>query len=194
MLNDKQKITNYETLKHIEIVMQLLASIQNEIFKRMFSHDRSKLEAPELDMFVKYTDKLAGLTYGSDEYEQCRQEMIIDALGHHYEHNLHHPEHYLDGIDSMNLIDIVEMLCDWKAATLRHNDGDIHKSLEINAKRFNISSQLVNILRNTIPLLQSVYTSNTQKHLYSRHLWHCFDCGSGGMDGNFCSMCGSKQH
>jgi hypothetical protein len=26
-----------------------------------------------------------------------------------------------------------------------------------------------------------------------REAWHCFDCGAGGMEGNFCSRCGSSS-
>jgi len=188
MLTDKQKATNYETLKHIEMVMQLLATMQHEIARRMFSHDRSKLESPEMEMFEQFTDRLAGMTYGSDEYKQCLEEMKQSALGHHYENNRHHPEHFENGVEDMNLIDVIEMVCDWKAATLRHNDGDIYKSVEINAKRFNLSPQLVAIIRNTIPLLNRVYSARTQKYL--NEYWHCAGCGSGGMEGNFCSMCG----
>jgi hypothetical protein len=66
MLTENQKIPNWETLKHIEIVMQLLATIQCEIAQCMFSHDHSKLQTSELEMFKKFTDKLAGLTYGSE--------------------------------------------------------------------------------------------------------------------------------
>ena len=50
----------------------------------------------------------------------------------------------------MTIIDLIEMLCDWKAATMRHNDGNIRKSIEINAKRFNIDSQLTKMLENTV--------------------------------------------
>ena len=57
-------------------------------------------------------------------------------------------------INDMNLIDVVEMLCDWKAASARHNDGNLRKSIEINAKRFGIDSQLVRILENTADLLE----------------------------------------
>lgn len=39
---------------------------------------------------------------------------------------------------------------DWKAATERHADGDILKSLEINRVRFGISDQLAQILQNTV--------------------------------------------
>jgi hypothetical protein len=54
----------------------------------------------------------------------------------------------------MNLVDIVEMVCDWKAATRKHRDGNILKSLEINAKRFNIEPQLLSILHNTVRLFE----------------------------------------
>ena len=238
-LSDKQKATNYETLKHIEIAMQLLAAMQHEIARRMFSHDRSKLESPEMEMFEQFTHKLASLTYGSDEYKQCLAEMKQSALGHHYENNRHHPEffegnpkdddaiarcdnlvsalskmraHYPEDefaigqaidlaenykrslesdVNSMNLIDVLEMFCDWKAATLRHNDGNIYHSIEHNTTRFGLSSQLVNILTNTIPLLNRIYSRRTQKHL--NEYWHCIDCGSGGMEGNFCCLCGAKK-
>jgi hypothetical protein len=53
------------------------------------------------------------------------------------------------GIDGMNLIDLIEMICDWKAAGLRHDGGDIFKSIDINKERFGISEQLVQILKNT---------------------------------------------
>lgn len=57
-------------------------------------------------------------------------------------------------IENMNLIDVLEMLCDWKAASERHNDGNIKKSIEINANRFGLSPQLVKILENTINIIE----------------------------------------
>ena len=51
----------------------------------------------------------------------------------------------------MNLVDIIEMLCDWKSATQNHpeNPGDLKKSIETAAKKYNISPQLTRILYNT---------------------------------------------
>jgi hypothetical protein len=37
---------------------------------------------------------------------------MAPALKHHYENNRHHPEHFKNNIDDMNLIDLIEMLCD----------------------------------------------------------------------------------
>lgn len=42
------------------------------------------------------------------------------------------------------------MLCDWKAATKRNKNGNIRKSIEINAQKYNISPQLEQILENTV--------------------------------------------
>ncbi len=53
-------------------------------------------------------------------------------------------------ISNMTLTDLIEMICDWKAATLRHSDGDINESLTKNEERFNIDDQLLSILRNTV--------------------------------------------
>lgn len=58
------------------------------------------------------------------------------------------------GVNGMDLLDVVEMLCDWKAAGMRHADGDILKSLKINRERFNIEPQLYEILVNTVKRME----------------------------------------
>lgn len=56
-------------------------------------------------------------------------------------------------IRQMNLVSLLEMLCDWVAATHRHATGDIRKSIEINQRRFGYSDELKQILLNTLPAL-----------------------------------------
>jgi hypothetical protein len=141
-----------ETHKHIENVRKFTKVVTDKLTARAIEHDRLKCESPELEIFTEYTPKLAKSTYGSEEYNSFLKEMNV-ALQHHYANYRHHPEHFERGINDMTLIDIVEMLCDWKAATLRHNDGNLLKSIEINAKRFGISEQLTQILLNTAKLL-----------------------------------------
>lgn len=138
------------TKEHQKKVGEFLKVIIRELEVRAMEHDESKLQEPEKSIFDEYTPRLAGCTYGSDEYKQYLSEMDV-ALRHHYRCNRHHPEffHKDIGIGYMNLIDLIEMFCDWKAATMRHNDGNIAKSIEINEERFNISTQLTWILRNT---------------------------------------------
>lgn len=137
-----------DTEKHIAQVKTLLFEIIVKLGRRAGVHDGSKLNPPEKECYDLYTPQLKELTYGSDEYKRTLENMG-HALQHHYQVNSHHPEHYENGIGGMSLLDLVEMLVDWRAASLRHADGDIVKSFEINKKRFEISDQLAGILENT---------------------------------------------
>lgn len=148
----EQQATNYETMKHIREVGILLHKVAKELLDRADAHDQSKLDSPEVELFTEHTPSLAGLVYGSQEYTECRQK-LAPALAHHYAKNRHHPEHFKDGVNDMTLVDIVEMICDWKASSTRHHTGNIRKSIEINAERFRIGPQLVQILENTADLL-----------------------------------------
>lgn len=141
-----------ETKRHIRKVNNFLKEIIDELSARGKLHDRSKLSTAEAPYFEEVISELSGLTYGSPEYAACLGK-LKPALDHHYEFNRHHPEHFKDGISGMNLIDVVEMIADWKAASLRHADGDIMKSIECNQKRFNYSDDLKKILQNTIQYL-----------------------------------------
>jgi hypothetical protein len=141
------------TREHIDTVRVFLGKVVDDLMRRRQEHDASKLVSPEVEAFDEWTPKLKATTYGSEEYKGSLEAMK-PALVHHYAHNSHHPEHYPDGVRGMSLLDVVEMLCDWKAATLRHADGDIRKSVEINQKRFGYSDELKQILLNTLPLLE----------------------------------------
>ena len=148
-LTPEQKATNAETYKHIHRVRELLNHCISNLLLRSHKHDQSKLKSPEVEIFTEYTPKLKNTTYDSDEYKKYLKEMEI-ALDHHYKNNSHHPEHYKNGIKGMSLLDLLEMVIDWKAAGERHADGNIYKSLSKNIDRFNISPQLAQILKNTI--------------------------------------------
>lgn len=145
--------TNYdsrqETLEHILRVRELLYIVQNKLEARGFAHDQTKLGPNEKPIFDRVTGKLKGLTYGSYEYKASLKD-LGPALTHHYANNSHHPEHYQNGVDGMSLLDVLEMLCDWKAAGERHADGSITRSLAVNRGRFKISDQLHAILENTV--------------------------------------------
>lgn len=190
----EQRATNYETMRHVEQVRNLLNVVVRELLARGEAHDQSKMRSPEVEGFTEYTPKLAGCTYGSQEYEGYRKA-LGPALTHHYAKNRHHPEHFKDvndgeaahvrellnrlhglprphdpalteaiafvegarkqaesSVGNMNLLDLVEMFCDWKAATMRHDDGNLRKSIAHNAVRFGINPQLVKIMENTADL------------------------------------------
>lgn len=138
-----------DTLEHIKNVRKLLRFVLGMIEARMVLHDESKLQEPEKSMYDEFTPKLRGSTYGSDEYKGFLKDMGA-ALQHHYAVNPHHPEHYENGINGMSLLDLIEMLADWKAAGMRHANGSMTQSMEINRKRFGMSDQLYEIFMNTI--------------------------------------------
>lgn len=140
--------STHDTNNHILRVAYHAEGVANIIRRRCMNHDASKLESPEKEIFDEFTPKLKDSTYGSDEYKGFLAAMK-PALDHHYQENRHHPEHFENGVDGMTLIDLVEMLCDWKAASERHADGDIFKSIDINRKRFNLSDQMYSVLMNT---------------------------------------------
>jgi hypothetical protein len=145
-------VTDYDssadTLKHSQRVGELVVQVVKELLDRATCHDRSKTEPPELEIFDEYTPKLRDTTYGSEEYKGYLDAMG-EGLAHHYASNRHHPEHFTDGIAGMTLVDLVEMLADWRAATERHADGDMVKSLHIQRERFEIGDQLWSVLWNT---------------------------------------------
>jgi hypothetical protein len=152
-LTHDQKAIHFETWQHIYEVQKLLHKMQVELGRRALEHDQSKMQHPEAETFAEYTPRLKHIEYGSDEYRQCMKEMG-PAIKHHQENNRHHPEMHEGGVNGMNLVDLLEMLCDWKAATMRTKNGDIRRSLEIQRKRFGLSDQLMSILENTIPLIE----------------------------------------
>ena len=165
-------------VRHIFRVREYLSQFQEMLCKRGLEHDLNKLDKEELPFFEKYAPLLKTCKYGSDEYKKFLEE-LSPALKHHYKNNRHHPEHFKryvcngcfeiyyeefgrckkcgytqrqteTDISQMNLIDIVEMLCDWIAAGEQHEDGgDISKSIEINQKRFGYSDEVKQILLNT---------------------------------------------
>jgi Family of unknown function (DUF5662) len=137
------------TLEHISVVQRLLKLVIENLFNRAEVHDESKLFSPEVEIFDEVTPKLAALTYGSPEYNDMLKQMGV-GLEHHYKYNSHHPEHYKDGIKGMSLLDLIEMICDWKAATLRHKNGDLLRSIEQNQQRFGYSDELKQIFLNTV--------------------------------------------
>lgn len=136
-----------DTLVHIRQVQEYLGIFASELILRGTVHDQSKLGPEEKPSFDK-AKHLKEMAYGSDEYEESLQS-LKGALAHHYKHNSHHPEHYEDGVSGMNLFDLVEMYCDWLAASQRTANGSFQQSLEISFARFKFDPQLEKIFLNT---------------------------------------------
>lgn len=148
MIQDSIKETN----EHRVVVSEYTTRVSKLIHNRGMTHDLSKLDNPELEGFAEFGPKLKEMEYNSEEYKQSLKDMK-PFLDHHYENNRHHPEHHPNGISDMNLIDLVEMICDWTASVKRSPNGDIEKSIEMNQKRFGYSDDLKQIFINTAKIL-----------------------------------------
>lgn len=144
-----------ETQKHIEKVRKYIRFFTDKLTNRGVNHDAVKLESPEVEIFAEHTECLKDLEYNSPEYKEHLAAMKV-ALDHHYANCRHHPEHFANGVNDMNLIDLVEMLADWKAASERQHNGNLLTSIEQNATRFKMNDQLKQILLNTAKMLDEV--------------------------------------
>lgn len=143
-----------ETQKHVSQVRSFVSFFTTRLNIRCIDHDRTKLIEPEVSVFAELTPKLKSSSYGSDEYKEFLKQ-LGPALEHHYAHNRHHPEFFENGYRDMNLIDIIEMFCDWVAAAKRHDSGDIMKSIDLNKERFGMSDDIVDIFKNTAKLFEN---------------------------------------
>jgi len=140
------------TVKHKFWVAWYLFKFSMSLWKRAIVHDFSKFTKTESEGFIKVIHKLKDSTYGSDEYRESLRS-IKPSIDNHYKMNKHHPEHYrvndVDiGVYGMDLVDFIEMWCDWQSAVRRHKDGNLENSINSNKDRFKLSPQVVNILNN----------------------------------------------
>lgn len=136
-----------DTINHVAKVQYNLSTVIENLNERSIMHDRSKLEEPELSGYEGLSQALKGLTYGTPEHRAALAP-YKEIIQHHYASNQHHPEHWQLGVTDMSLLDIIEMLADWKAANDRNN-GDFGHSIQVSVSRFSISEQLHAILINT---------------------------------------------
>jgi hypothetical protein len=158
----RKKLTKSEadTMHHIAKVRQCIYDVTHELTWRAESHDASKLVEPELSGYESLQANLADVDYGSEAYYLALRA-ARDTIAHHYANNTHHPEHWPNGVAGMSLLDVMEMLCDWRAASERTKGGNMAQSLEVNFERFQISEQLQSILINTVRELG--WIGNSQK-------------------------------
>lgn len=137
-----------DTWRHIDRVNELMFIVVSKLLGRAIDHDATKLSGDEKAGFDKWSPLLKIHEFGTEEYS-ATLDGLGETLKHHYKSNSHHPEHYENGIDDFCLFDLMEMFVDWKASSERGINGDMQKSINIGAKRFNMSDQLVRIFRNT---------------------------------------------
>lgn len=133
---------------HKIYVMYFLSKFCVLVIYRGLVHDLSKFTFKEARYFIPHFHGLKKSVFGTRTYDDLLKAVNL-AVDHHYKNNRHHPEFHPGGINNMNLIDVVELFCDWRASTFKHSTGNIFRSVRINNSRFNITGPLYYILSNT---------------------------------------------
>jgi hypothetical protein len=142
-----------DTRKHQQAVMKWMGRVIEDLLERMLVHDASKFADDEAPYYIDpvYQLNTLGVPYGSDEYKRITKQMG-KGWDHHKSVNDHHVEYFLPSADpfsKMNLLNLLEMVCDWMAASERiGNDPSL--PLERSLAKFGMSEQLAMIIKNTI--------------------------------------------
>ena len=140
--------TEKDIKSHIREVSRKINILVKLLKERALKHDKSKLQYPELQGFIRM-DQEPRYEYGTPAYfdKMKRYEYVFK---HHYENNPHHPEHYDGWICEMDLLDIMEMLCDWTSYREGLTAEEAIATVEQQAKRFHLSDELSSIMLNTL--------------------------------------------
>lgn len=141
-----------DILRHISEVAENLAVMRADLERRGLGHDRSKLEELEFCAFTKTRPQFKRANYMSKEYQECI-DAIKPAIDHHYRNNRHHTGFHKGGFADMNLLDILEMLADWKAASRRSPDLSLKDSLPKAFERYGIPENMQRHIRATLDYL-----------------------------------------
>jgi hypothetical protein len=142
----------WNVLHHKQMVAEYMQRVTSELMQRAVLHDYSKFETQEFDAYADNLPYFEKAAYGSEEYRAALAR-IKPAIDHHFAANRHHPEHFISGIEGMNLIDALEMVCDWMAAAKRVPGGKLQ--LERQKERFGIDHQLYSLILHTVEYLES---------------------------------------
>lgn len=137
---------------HITKVRRHLLNIAEELLERAHTHDASKFRPPEVEEYLDYEPVVETIPYGTPDNLAARVALRTPGETHHYKVSRHHPEHFQDGILGMTLVDLAEMLCDWKAASDTSGFGLV-ASIEANQERFGYGDELKRVLLNTAETL-----------------------------------------
>jgi hypothetical protein len=129
-----------DVLRHSRQVDVRLLQLVAALLERVTRHDESKLQPPEKAIFDAHPPPRA--PYGSPEYE-AGLAAVAEGVAHHYSVATHHPQHFMNGISGMTLVDLAELIADWAVM------GDLAQSLAVGRERFAIDDQLASILVNT---------------------------------------------
>jgi len=151
-------------IKHKFWVFYFISKFCCKLFWRGIVHDMSKFYPKDFCKVKHHIKDLTNTSYGTKEYNVILAKMKSSTI-HHWKHNRHHPQHYENGFKDMTALDRIEMMCDWVAATKKHDDGDIVFSLEIGQNKFQYTDKEKEILQSYVDEIFSKEKQEKQKKL-----------------------------
>jgi hypothetical protein len=141
----------HDIIDHKEKVGKNLLKIQTEIGRRMYSHDNDKIANDTIfEVYEQYNSKLRNEKYDSPEFLKYAK-IMRPAVQLHTSKNRHHFYDKSNQIknEEVDLIDLIEVLCDWIGATERNPNIDFKEALEYNFEKYNIPKEWRIIMLNT---------------------------------------------
>ena len=142
-------------IRHREIVADFLHNFADYFRARAREHDQSKLMPGEFDGFVRINQTAREHPYGSDEYKEslASEKGPEGCITLHNLRNPHHPEHHRSPKD-MGLLDLIEMVIDWRAASLTYGQTSFREGLEIQRERFDFDDWQWKVIEQMVPFLE----------------------------------------
>lgn len=131
-------------LRHQTLVRKYLLALARELEARALLHDLSKLDLDEFGGFVEINQIARKHKFGSPEYKASVQN---DAVTLHYSRNPHHPEFHPGGLNDMNLLDLIEMVVDWRAASETYGKTLMSESLRIQKERYKMTDEQFHLIQ-----------------------------------------------
>lgn len=136
-LNEETK-TLLTILRHQTLVRKYLLQLAHRLEERALLHDLSKLQLDEFGGFIEIQQIARGHRIDSEEYKASIQAEVVNL---HLSRNSHHPEYYPDGLWGMNLLDMIEMVIDWQAASETYGKATLLEALPIQKERFKMTDR-----------------------------------------------------
>ena len=132
-------------LRHRGLIQKYLYGLSRKLEACAVEHDLSKLGVDEFAGFVKINKVAREYPYGSKEYKASLKGNNIINL--HFSRNRHHPEYHDAQVADMGLLDIIEMVCDWKSASTVYGKTTLLEALEVQIERFDLTKEHLYLIK-----------------------------------------------
>lgn len=141
-------------MRHREVVADFLHNFSDYFRARAREHDQTKLRFDEFEGFARINKVARNHAFGTPEYDASMEEAKKPGgcIHLHFSRNAHHPEFH-DSEKDMGLLDLMEMVMDWKAASMTYGTNTLAESLPIQLERHDFDPWQVRVIHEMVKLL-----------------------------------------